>query len=145
MSDNSLIKGDEIMQLTKLIDEQEVKAEYGLKGVRTFPWQGVKAPFGSGYCIVATSSETFRHVNEPSDEEELFIGCQGRAIVHLGEQRIPIKAGDQIFIPRNVPHSIINEDDEKEFHFFTVWWNRDCVDDYLQANSSVDIEYAAPE
>ncbi|GAD90002.1 hypothetical protein VHA01S_031_00150 [Vibrio halioticoli NBRC 102217] len=122
------------MQLTKLLQEQDVKEEYGLKGVRTFPWSGVVAPFGSGYCIVSPQSETFRHVNEPSDEEELFVGCQGRAVVLLGDKRIPIQAGDQIYIPRGVPHSILNESNEDEFHFFTIWWNSQCVKEYQQAN-----------
>lgn len=126
------------MQLTKLIQEQDVKAEYGLKGVRTFPWQGVVAPFGSGYCIVAPQSETFRHVNEPADEEELFIGCQGKAIVLLGEKRITVQAGDQIYIPRGVPHSILNESQEEEFHFFTIWWNSECVAAYERANRAVE-------
>jgi len=122
------------MQLTKLIAEQDLKAEYGLTGVRTFPWQGVVAPFGSGYCIVAPNSETYRHVNEPSDEEELFIGCQGEAVVRLGDRDIAIKAGDQVYIPRNIVHSIVNQSRDQAFHFFTVWWNQACVDDYLHAN-----------
>jgi oxalate decarboxylase/phosphoglucose isomerase-like protein (cupin superfamily) len=135
------------MQLTKLIADQEVKAEYGLTGVRTFPWSGVVAPFGSGYCIVAPNSETYRHVNEPSDEEELFIGCQGDAVVRLGEQQIAIQAGDQIYIPRGVAHSIVNPSTDQPFHFFTVWWNRSGVDDYLRVNHPDAIEpgYAAVE
>ncbi len=125
------------MQLTKLIQEVDVKEEYGLKGVRTFPWQGVVAPFGSGYCIVAPGTETFRHVNEPSDEEELFIGCSGKALVLLGEKKIQIQAGDQIYIPRGLPHSILNESQETDFHFFTIWWNSDCVESYQQANNKI--------
>jgi oxalate decarboxylase/phosphoglucose isomerase-like protein (cupin superfamily) len=121
------------MQLTKLINEQTIKAEYGLCGVRTFPWKDVVAPFSSGYCIVAPGTETFRHVNEPSDEEELFIGCQGSATVLLGDQKIPMQAGDQIYIPKGMLHSILNDSDA-EFHFFTVWWNSQCVDDYRKAN-----------
>ena len=128
------------MQLTKLLADQKVKAEYGLTGVRTFPWSGVVAPFGSGYCIVAPNSETYRHVNEPSDEEELFIGCQGDAMVRLGEQQIAIQAGDQIYIPRGVAHSIVNQSTDQPFHFFTVWWNRSGVDDYLRANHPNAIE-----
>jgi len=122
------------MQLTKMVSEHGLKAEYGLRGIRTFPWQDVVAPFGSGYCVVDPGTETLRHVNSPADEEELFVGCSGTGVVLLGDERITIGAGDQIYIPVGVEHSIVNETEE-EFAFFTIWWNSECVDEYNKTHT----------
>lgn len=116
----------------KLFDEQALHYEYGLDGIRTFPWEGVNTPIGSGYCIVRPHSETLRHVNEPADEDELFIGIQGQAFVVLNGRDFPIKQGDQVFIPRGTSHSIRNDGDQA-FHFFTVWWNQSGARAYLTA------------
>lgn len=114
----------------KFFAEQALHYEYGLDGIRTFPWADVNTPIGSGYCIVRPGTETLRHVNEPADEDELFVGIQGHAIVVMDGQEYPMTQGDQVFIPRGVSHYIRN-DSAQPFHFFTVWWNQQGARAYL--------------
>ncbi|ACT08469.1 Cupin 2 conserved barrel domain protein [Dickeya chrysanthemi Ech1591] len=114
----------------KFFSQQTLHYEYGLDGIRTFPWEGVNTPIGSGYCIVRPFTETLRHVNQPDDEDELFIGIQGRATVIIDGQEYPFTQGDQVFIPRGCDHAVRNDNDES-FHFFTIWWNRAGARAYL--------------
>jgi oxalate decarboxylase/phosphoglucose isomerase-like protein (cupin superfamily) len=116
--------------LIKYFARQTLTYEYGLDGIRTFPWEGVNTPIGSGYCIVRPASETLSHINDPADEDELFIGIRGQATVLLDGHAYPFGEGDQVFIPRGMVHSVRNDSDQP-FHFFTVWWNRAGAQAYL--------------
>ena len=65
------------MEYVKKFETSKLKYEYGLDGIRTFPWEGIVPPFGGGYCIVRPGTSTLNHVNIPDDEDEMFIACRG--------------------------------------------------------------------
>ncbi len=118
------------MQCVKRFSTDDLKHEYGLDGIRTFPWDGVTPPFGGGYCIVRPGTSTLEHVNSPDDEEEMFIAVDGEGVVVLGTEEHRVSRGDIVMIARGVSHYVRN-DSEKPFHFYTIWWNRGNVDAYL--------------
>jgi oxalate decarboxylase/phosphoglucose isomerase-like protein (cupin superfamily) len=113
--------------------------EYGLAGKRMLPWDGMNAPFGSAYCVVAPGTSSLEHVNMPADEDELFVCIAGKARVLVGEVSYEAAQGDQIFIPRGFRHFVDNRSHEP-FVFFTVWWNGEGAKAYLaaEADGSVD-------
>jgi oxalate decarboxylase/phosphoglucose isomerase-like protein (cupin superfamily) len=112
--------------LLKKLRDQTLVHEYGLDGVRTFPWNGVNAPFGAAYCVVAPGTDSFAHINAPADEDELFVIIAGNATVMLGDEAFPVTSGDQIFIPQGMPHFVRNDSTEP-FLFYSVWWNAEGV------------------
>ncbi len=114
----------------KFFSQQTLHYEYGLDGIRTFPWENVNTPIGSGYCIVRPFTETLAHINQPDDEDELFVGIQGQALVVIDGKEYPFTQGDQVFIPRGSHHYVRNNSDAS-FHFFTVWWNQAGARAYL--------------
>lgn len=125
------VQPDEAVPATiKLFSQQTLHYEYGLDGIRTFPWENVNTPIGSGYCIVHPFTKTLAHINQPDDEDELFVGIQGQALVVIDGKEYPFTQGDQVFIPRGSHHYVRNNSD-KSFHFFTVWWNQAGARAYL--------------
>lgn len=122
------------MSLIRKATEQTLVHEYGLSGMRTLPWDGMNSPFGSAYCVVSPGSSSLAHVNQPTDEDELFICIAGRASVIVGDTCFDVTQGDQIFIPRCINHYVDNDGDEP-FVFFTVWWNSAGARTYLDAEA----------
>jgi len=118
------------MDYVRKFSESDLKYEYGLDGIRTFPWKGITPPFGGGYCIVRPGTETLAHVNSPDDEDEMFIAIAGTAEVVLDGKAQTISRGDIVMIPRGINHFVRNTTDEP-FHFYTVWWNGGDVANYL--------------
>lgn len=94
------------------------------------PWDGLNAPFGSAYCVVAPSTTTLAHVNEPADEDELFICIAGHAKVIVGTQVFEVTQGDQVLIPCGINHYVDNDSDTP-FAFFAIWWNGAGARTYL--------------
>lgn len=118
------------MELHRTARGLPLQAEYGLRGSRLLPWDGLNIPFGGAYCVVDPHTETLRHVNDPADEEELFICIEGRGTVVVGEKRFSAEAGDVFVMPCGVPHHVHN-DNERPFVFYALWWNRGTVVHYL--------------
>lgn len=114
------------MQILKKMEWMRLKHEYGVDGDRLLPWPGGAFPFGGAWCIVRPGSQSLYHVNEPDDEDELFIAISGTASVTVGESCYLTQKGDIIFIPAGTPHYITN-DSEEEFHFYTIWWNSEIL------------------
>ncbi|MDB5796579.1 MAG: putative isomerase protein [Paucimonas sp.] len=125
------------MKLLKRFESEPASEEYGLRGWRTLPWEGLDLPFGAAYCIVAPHTDSLQHVNHPADEDELFICIRGNAYVVVGEQRQVAGPGDQFAIPRRQPHFISNPFDEP-FHFYAVWWNPGLARDYLMKTQALE-------
>ncbi|NIF18159.1 cupin domain-containing protein [Pantoea sp. Cy-639] len=98
----------------------------------------MNAPFGSAYCIVAPHSASLDHVNQPADEDELFIGIEGKAVVIIGDEEFEVTKGDQVFIPQGVRHFVRNDSDTP-FHFYTIWWNDGGVESFTDARKSLAI------
>lgn len=121
----------------KFFSQQALHYEYGLDGLRTFPWGNVNTPIGSGYCIVRPFTETLPHINQPDDEDELFVGIQGEALVVIDGKEYPFTQGDQVFIPRGSHHYVRNKSDQS-FHFFTIWWNQAGARAYLMQEEKAE-------
>ena len=120
------------MKYIKKFCESDLKFEYGLDAVRTFPWSGITPPFGGGYCIVHPETDTLPHINSPNDEDEMFIAIQGTAYIVLNEIEHEISKGDIVMIPRGIHHFVRNKGKEA-FHFYTIWWNDSEINNYLNA------------
>jgi oxalate decarboxylase/phosphoglucose isomerase-like protein (cupin superfamily) len=130
------------MELIKKFSRDKLHFEYGLDGIRTFPWEGIEPPFAGGYCIVRPGDETLAHVNSPSDEDEMFIAIQGNAEVVLDGKATAISQGDIVMIPRGMDHFIRNTSEEP-FHFYTVWWSSQDVARYQTAETAKAREVAS--
>lgn len=122
------------MKFVKKFTKDDLKFEYGLDGVRTFPWDGIVPPFEGGYCVVRPGSDTLDHVNTPADEDEMFIAVQGEGVVLLDGVEHPLSQGDVVMIPRGVGHFVRNTS-AQPFHFYTLWWNSGTVGSYSAANT----------
>lgn len=117
------------MKILEPMNWQALKHEYGLDGKRLLPWQGVTLPFGGAYCVVRAGTESLAHVNQPLGEEELFVCVQGSAHVIVGEEELPVKMGDVIYIPAGRNHYI--RAGAEDFHLYSVWWSRETCEGYL--------------
>ncbi|MBF9141829.1 cupin domain-containing protein [Hymenobacter properus] len=57
------------------------------------------------------------HVHYEQDEE--FYITEGEFLVQVGEERYTLKAGDLIFLPRNIPHTFLTLSDTGRMVFMT--------------------------
>jgi quercetin dioxygenase-like cupin family protein len=57
------------------------------------------------------------HVHYEQDEE--FYITEGEFLVQVGEERFTLKAGDLIFLPRNIPHTFLTLSDTGRMVFMT--------------------------
>lgn len=114
------------------MDWSSLVAEYGVRGKRLLPWQGVTPPFGGAWVVVAPHSVSLDHANEPRDEEELFICISGQATACIGESRRELKAGDIAYLAPGVRHWLENSHDS-ECHLYCLWWNQHSIEASLQA------------
>jgi oxalate decarboxylase/phosphoglucose isomerase-like protein (cupin superfamily) len=128
------------MQFVKKFAHEDLKFEYGLDGIRSFPWAGITPPFEGGYCIVRPHRSILDHVNSPTDEDEMFIAVAGEAVVVMDGNDHPVGQGDLIMVPRGVGHYIRNDSDQP-FHFYTLWWNSRTCQAYVAAH---DVPLAVP-
>lgn len=117
------------MKILRKMDWDRLSHEYGVYGTRLLPWDGVCFPFGGAWCVVEPGTQSLDHINDPCDEDELFIVISGCASVVVGGDAYYINKGDLVFIPAGKSHYIINNTDE-EFHFYTIWWNTATVSTY---------------
>jgi len=54
-------------------------------------------------------------------ENEIYYVVQGEAVLHLGDELHDIRAGDLIFIPAGVFHSLDNKSPTDDFVLLTLW------------------------
>jgi mannose-6-phosphate isomerase-like protein (cupin superfamily) len=114
---------------TKIIERMqwnELAHEYGVKAKRLLPWQGVTPPFGGAWVVVEPHSTSLAHVNEPQDEEEMFICTQGQAIARIGDEVQNIQTGDVVYLPVGVEHWLENHHDTA-CHLYCIWWNQSSI------------------
>lgn len=114
------------MRLLDKMDWTSMTHEYGVVAKRLMPWRGIAPPFGGAWAIVEAGTTSLDHVNEPSDEEELFICIRGRGIAHVGDQSMEISAGDVIYLPPGKSHYIENPYGE-DCHVYCLWWNERSI------------------
>ncbi len=114
-----------------------LKHEYGVDAKRLLPWSGMTPPFGGAWVVVAPHSVSLAHVNQPADEEELFLCCSGRARVFHGQFVHEVRTGDMVYIPSGVEHWIENEHEEP-CHIYCLWWNQKSVTHCLETRSTYE-------
>jgi|TARA_R110002073_G_scaffold45053_2_gene124629 oxalate decarboxylase/phosphoglucose isomerase-like protein (cupin superfamily) len=126
------------IKIVESMDWSSLKHEYGLDGKRLLPWSGVTLPFGGAYCVVREGTVSLPHVNEPADEEEMFICIDGTAEVVIGERRHSAKRGDVIYIPAGEPHHV-DACLGADFHFYTLWWSKGTCGNYIDERAHADV------
>ncbi len=66
---------------------------------------GAETTFGLATFIAGSSNAEHTH---PNAEEVVYV-LEGEVTHTLGDQRVTLRAGDLIVVPRDVPHRLINE------------------------------------
>ena len=72
-----------------------------------------------GYLDTKTAMDKHAHAHE-----EVYFVFKGEGFAVVGDERCPVKAGDVINIPSNVPHTMENAKDEP-FLWAALWWDRE--------------------
>lgn len=124
------------MNLMEPMDWDRLVCEYGVRGKRLLPWEGVTPPFGGAWVVVDPGTVSLEHVNEPRDEEELFICLQGRATARVGEQTRELHPGDVVYLAPGVPHRLENPHDTA-CHLYCLWWNQGSVEQCLASRRNL--------
>jgi mannose-6-phosphate isomerase-like protein (cupin superfamily) len=115
-----------IEQLIRRASRAKYTDEYNCKLFRLFPWPGnveTKRPlteFGATWVILEPGRQVDLHDHE---EEESFIGLSGEAELVIGSQRTNLGPGDVVFVPRSIPHSLINHSKAENFVFIDIYWD----------------------
>jgi len=124
------------MKTIKKLDWKNLKHEYGVDGQRLLPWHvndniDFPFPFGGAYCITRSKTKSLEHINEPSDEEEMFIVVSGKGLVHVDGEITEVAQGDVVYISSGQSHFVENPYDE-DFHFYALWWNNGIITGYTK-------------
>jgi mannose-6-phosphate isomerase-like protein (cupin superfamily) len=103
----------------KKLDRASAIVEYGIPTQRTFPWQGVvEPPFGSMWGLLSPGMQTDLDVH---DECETVVIAQGKGQLTVGEETRPVDAGDIVFIPPGITHTLANDSDGELVALFVFW------------------------
>lgn len=126
------------MKTIRKIDWKNLKHEYGVDGQRLLPWlvndnSEFPFPFGGAYCITRSKTTSLEHINEPSDEEEMFIAVEGKGLVNIDGEITEVSQGDVVYIPAGQSHFVDNPFDE-DFHFYALWWNNRIISGYTKTS-----------
>lgn len=80
----------------------------------------VAKQLGAGFDIVAPGQMSCPYHSHHA-QEEMFVILQGEGTLRVAGERVPIKAGDTIFIPAGpeYPHQIINTSDAP-LHYLSI-------------------------
>lgn len=119
-------------KIVEPMEWSDLKHEYGLDGKRLLPWAGASFPFGGAYCVVRQDTLSLEHINDPVDEEEMFVCIDGEADVVIGDHRHTARKGDVIYIPAGVPHHV-DACHGMDFHFYSLWWSPATCSDYISS------------
>jgi oxalate decarboxylase/phosphoglucose isomerase-like protein (cupin superfamily) len=127
------------METIKKLKWDELKHEYGVDGQRLLPFGNREHPFpfGGAYCITRAGTESMPHINEPADEEEMFIAIAGKADVVVGDKTYQMEQGDVMYIPNGINHYVDNKT-TVDFHFYALWWNQGIVTGYNRQKEMVN-------
>jgi methionyl-tRNA synthetase len=99
---------------------EKFSEEYGVASLRLYPWRDVVTPpFGSMLTRVAPGKESSRHNHH---EGETFFIVAGSGIAKIGDETLPVAAGDLLYAPPFTSHTIHNTDAERELVSLAVWW-----------------------
>lgn len=117
-----------MLKIAKAADA-ESSFEYGCSLRRLYPWQGVANPlWGCAIATVAPGQATTLHGH---DEEETFIITKGTGRITIGGESGDIVAGDVIYLPRNLEHTIKNTSTD-DLEFITIYWGGPEANDRMR-------------
>ena len=51
-------------------------------------------------------------IHTHSNEEQVYIILKGGGVVHVGEERRQVRAGDAIYLPNKISHAFVNDGDK---------------------------------
>jgi len=100
-------------------------AEYGCLLRRVLPSRDLaeEAPWGTAWATVLPGTATDPHGH---DEEEIFIVLHGEGILRIGDEDVPLAAGDAVRIPRHERHTFRNES-SAPLQFLSIYWDGEPV------------------
>lgn len=111
------------------LENEQVSRNYGLDFKLLHPWPGMNAPFRGAWCVVRPGDVSEAHAH---GEREIMIAMAGRGVVVSDEGRLDFNAGDIVFMPAEITHSVVNEYGE-DFSYYSIWWDRDMSAEFLAA------------
>jgi quercetin dioxygenase-like cupin family protein len=86
------------------------------------PWSEIETPpFGAMNCIISPGGAS--NADKHNQDEIIFV-YRGIGEVDVTGELLEIQAGDVVYIPKNLQHTIQNKDDGAQLAFFSVWWPR---------------------
>ncbi|MFL6162614.1 MAG: cupin domain-containing protein [Jatrophihabitantaceae bacterium] len=118
----------------RILDTENLQAEYGVLTQRLLPWPALRAPFEGAWAVLQPGAVTTPHAHH---EHELFIATQGSATISSNGEVRPFNAGDTAYLPPGELHQIVNVGDG-EFRMYSLWW-----DPEMAARFSAETEAAA--
>jgi len=114
------------------LDRNNLVAEYGTETQRLQPWAVLNAPFEGSFAVVRAGTHSTLHSHH---EYEIFIALRGEAVVETDGTHAPFRAGDVAFFSPGRMHRVLN-DGERDFEFYSVWWDREMAQRFLAADGS---------
>ncbi len=85
-----------------------------------YPWQDVvNPPFNSMRCVVEPGKIT--HIHNHHEGETFFI-LEGEGKIAVGNETETVGAGDVIYLPPFLNHTLENTSAQNKLSFITVWW-----------------------
>jgi mannose-6-phosphate isomerase-like protein (cupin superfamily) len=106
------------MELRPLV-RAEMAFENGAYGQRLLPWEALNAPFEGAWVTVPAHGATGAHAHH---EHEVFIAVSGEAVVEVGDECRPFRAGDVEYHTPGTAHRIVN-DGADDFEMYAIWWD----------------------
>jgi quercetin dioxygenase-like cupin family protein len=126
-SEPNVLTGEcRIESLVRRGSEAKFTDEYNCKLFRLFPWPELvqtRRPlteFGATWVVLESGKRVVLHDH---DEEETFVAISGSAELIVGNQSTQLHAGDVAYIPRSVPHSLVNHAEKSPFVFIDIYWD----------------------
>jgi mannose-6-phosphate isomerase-like protein (cupin superfamily) len=113
-------------------EHEQVSRNYGLDFKLLRPWPGMNAPFRGAWCIVRPGDVTEPHAH---GEAEIMIAMSGTGVLISDEGRHDFTAGDIIYMPADIGHSVTNERDE-DLAYYSIWWDRAMSTEFLDGESA---------
>lgn len=110
-------------------EHELVSRNYGLDFKLLQPWPGMNAPFRGAWCVVRPGDVSEAHQH---GDREIMIAMSGNGVVISEEGRLDFAAGDIVFMPADIRHSVVNERDE-DFSYYAIWWDRAMSAEFLEA------------
>jgi methionyl-tRNA synthetase len=111
--------GSRAMFLQKL-DPNKLHDAYGIQIQMLYPWEGVvQPPFGAAWAVVAPGGSTKHHGHQ---EGETFFVVKGRGEMRIGDDTVPVAAGDVVYQPPFQRHTLHNTAADEDLIFLAIWW-----------------------